>query len=399
MNVRHNALPAAVLSAGLLAGGCGGNEAPEPQDTYTVPPVPLITEEPPVYAPIKMGDMKIRVIQAEDPTSKSAGAAHEELAENTIGRVSRIAARSTNDQWQLRFGEAERVVLDYKASQELCDVSESAPAWENTLEGVRDDILEAAPNAKDEKYDTTLISYGFKTCQPQAEGDPQRKDGEASQQAKVIDIPQGIRNSRTVLHQLGHYYGLGHARLNTCDLDGAGAYCFETNKTYADPTNIMGSERVPDQDVFSSPQLDRTHVLDPDQIVNVTRSGNFILGSLMGGSDKPRALRIKAGGHQLTGPAAQEYYYVELSGDTAGRTNQGVSLKVYRAAEVSDPPQMYPSTLLYKLNSGPEVGATRASKEPVFMAAGGLRVVLRSIVQDPNDVVGGTASIAVKMPQ
>ena len=111
----------------------------------------------------------------------------------------------------------------------------------------------------------------------------------------------GYLNFRTVVHELGHNFGLRHSRALDCGIDRETGDCRILE--YGDTMDTMGS---PDAGHYNAFQKHRIAWVEP---AHVTRDGTYELAPLEANSPLAKAIRIPGGMNEETGNAVE--YYLE----------------------------------------------------------------------------------------
>ena len=111
---------------------------------------------------------------------------------------------------------------------------------------------------------------------------------------------------KTIAHEMGHGFGLLHSDGLDCDVSPLGNTC--TQRGYADPTDIMGSQSA-HFNAFQKERLGWLNTAGVPPITTVTTSGRHVIKPMETMDAGPKALKILKDTNPTTGE--KTWYYLE----------------------------------------------------------------------------------------
>lgn len=115
----------------------------------------------------------------------------------------------------------------------------------------------------------------------------------------------GVFTVQNISHELGHNFGLRHAKALSCD-DSTSLNCVVL--TYGDPADSMGNRRAAHFGAFNKMLLGWLGTEHSPQVLAATRSERYYIDAYSAGDNAPKALRVPAG---KDAGGRQQYYFVE----------------------------------------------------------------------------------------
>lgn len=115
----------------------------------------------------------------------------------------------------------------------------------------------------------------------------------------------GVFTVQNISHEIGHNFGLRHAKALSCD-DSTSLNCVVL--TYGDPADSMGNRRAAHFGAFNKMLLGWLGTDHSPQVLAATRSERYYIDAYSVGGNAPKALRVPAG---KDASGRQQYYFVE----------------------------------------------------------------------------------------
>jgi hypothetical protein len=451
-----NGLMATGLSASLLAAGACVGEA-EPAEFASPPtteaPTTNFSEMDPAYYASHDQEWNYRLIDVRDQSQSSRSSLLENEAKPLIyAEASEMIRRSTLGEVAITFSEPLAVELPYDASAELCAVEANGTneQWRTVLDRIkeeaRDEINQLMPpSSQGAEYDADIFDFGFEVCHVNDFSNNEHEETEVLGEAgPYTDVSIYSTAEEVIAHEIWHERGLGHANALTCRAEAASPVMAQPPESDTcrateggDRTNAMGNLRSDERDALSGYHLALLGLLEREQIVDVTESGNYELDALLNDDGGPTLLRIPARGNWLPrmineGAARrednpyisepQEYFTFELStGITITDRDidplcyemsdldmersdmchpREVSIKAHRTAEHYATRNRMPETIVLDLDPDTDrVGAGDEMEGEVIFEHDGVEVELEQIESDESLDGTGAAQLEITIPE